>query len=112
MRHASCALPAPCLRDIFSTPPADTERCTSRKFRLLENPAATTELCRHIAERFRAAAVEIVAGPTTGGTILAFETARQLRAKAFSAERNPQGERADLRARFHLRTRGADAGGR
>ena len=62
------------------------------KFRLLENPEATTELCGHIAERFRAAEVAVVAGPTTGGTIIAFETARQLRAKAFSAERNQQGE--------------------
>jgi len=62
------------------------------KFRLLERPRATTELCRRIADRFREAKVGVVAGPTTGGAIVAFETARQLEAKAFFAERDADGE--------------------
>ena len=61
------------------------------KFRLLENPQATTELCRRIAEHFGDAEVGVVAGPTTGGTIVAFETARQLQARAFFAERPAEG---------------------
>ena len=62
------------------------------KFRLLERPEATTELCRCIAEHFRDAAIGVVAGPTTGGTIVAFETARQLQAQAFFAERPADGK--------------------
>lgn len=63
------------------------------KFRILEDPAATTTLAEMIATRFREAAVQLVAGPTTGGIILAFEVARQLGVKAVYAERGPSGGR-------------------
>lgn len=48
------------------------------------------ELCRAMAAFGRdasgAAAVDVVVGPTTGGVILAYETARQLRVRGFFAE--------------------------
>lgn len=48
------------------------------KFRILERPDVLTALCARIAERFRDDGIEVVAGPTTGGIIIAFEVARQL----------------------------------
>jgi orotate phosphoribosyltransferase len=62
------------------------------KFRILEDPRATTELAGMIAERFRPENPELVAGPTTGGIILAFEVARQLGVDAVYVERgDPDG---------------------
>ena len=57
------------------------------KFRVLQYPHYTERLCRLIAEHFKKQNIEIVAGPTTGGIILAFEVARQLGAKSIFAER-------------------------
>src|SRR5947209_16251292 len=57
------------------------------KFRILEDPGATVELAAMIAEHFRALRVQLVAGPTTGGIILAFEVARQLGLDAVYVER-------------------------
>ena len=62
------------------------------KFAELSDPAATSELCSFWAQRFAAdgdgpdTRVDLVAGPTTGGVILAFETGRQLRVRAIFAE--------------------------
>jgi orotate phosphoribosyltransferase len=60
------------------------------KFQVLQDPAATSELCGLWASRMRTrdgtAQVDVVAGPTTGGVILAFETARQLGVRAIFAE--------------------------
>jgi orotate phosphoribosyltransferase len=65
------------------------------KFAVLSDPAATSELCGFWAGRFGAngrnggsdgPAVDLVAGPTTGGVILAFETGRQLGTRAIFAE--------------------------
>src|SRR5438093_13383749 len=63
------------------------------KFRILEDPAATVELAGLIATRFQPLGVELVAGPTTGGVILAYEVARQLGVRAVYAERGPDGGR-------------------
>lgn len=57
------------------------------KFRVFEHPRLTERLCGGIAERVAADRVETVAGPTTGGVILAHEVARQLGARAVYAER-------------------------
>jgi orotate phosphoribosyltransferase len=57
------------------------------KFDLLRQPAATSAACAMIADRFRDEAIDVVVGPTTGGVILAFETARQLGVAAAYAER-------------------------
>lgn len=60
------------------------------KFAVLSDPAATSELCGFWAGRYRDAdgrpMVDLVAGPTTGGVILAFETGRQLGTRAIFAE--------------------------
>lgn len=61
------------------------------KFDLLRRPAATERACGQFAERFRNARIDVVAGPTTGGVILAFETARQLGVMAAYAERAAAG---------------------
>jgi orotate phosphoribosyltransferase len=57
------------------------------KFDLLRQPEATSQVCTLIADRFRDRGVDVVAGPTTGGVILAFEVARQLGVTAAYAER-------------------------
>jgi orotate phosphoribosyltransferase len=60
------------------------------KFLVLQDPAATSELCGFWAARYRGedgtATVDLVAGPTTGGIVLAFETGRQLGVRAIFAE--------------------------
>jgi orotate phosphoribosyltransferase len=60
------------------------------KFLVLQDPAATSELCGCWAARHRATDgtpfVDLVAGPTTGGVVLAFETARQLGVRGIFAE--------------------------
>jgi orotate phosphoribosyltransferase len=60
------------------------------KFAVLSDPAATSELCGFWAASHRdddgKSGVDLVAGPTTGGVILAFETARQLGVRAIFAE--------------------------
>lgn len=60
------------------------------KFAVLSDPSATSELCAFWAARHRdpdgSARVDVVAGPTTGGVILAFETGRQLGTPAIFAE--------------------------
>lgn len=60
------------------------------KFLVLQDPAATSELCGFWAARVRDAdhvpQVDVVAGPTTGGIVLAFETARQLGVRGIFAE--------------------------
>lgn len=58
------------------------------KFQVLQFPAFTQQLCGMIADPFRRR-VSLVAGPTTGGIILAFEVARQLGVRAIYAE--PEG---------------------
>lgn len=57
------------------------------KFQVLQYPQYTQELCRQIAEHFRGENVQVVAGPTTGGVILAFEVAKQLNVRGIFAEK-------------------------
>ncbi len=67
------------------------------KFRLLERPRLTETLCGQIAEHFALQAPELVVGPTTGGILLAHETAKQLGTllnsdvRAYFAERREDG---------------------
>ncbi len=60
------------------------------KFQVLQDPAATSELCAFFAAHGQGGdgetLVDLVAGPTTGGVILAFETARQLGVRSIFAE--------------------------
>ena len=57
------------------------------KFRILQYPHHTQRLCDIIAGHFARENIQVVAGPTVGGIILAFEVARQLGVRAIFAER-------------------------
>ena len=61
------------------------------KFDLLRQPRDTEQVCRGFADRFRDDRIDVVAGPTTGGIILAFEVGRQLGVAAAYAERVADG---------------------
>jgi len=63
------------------------------KFRVLQYPRYTEQLCRMIASHFSKQGVQVVAGPTTGGIILAFEVARQLGVRGIFAEKDASGGR-------------------
>lgn len=60
------------------------------KFRILQYPHYTSRLCRLIAEHYQGQNIEVVAGPTTGGIILAFEVARQMGIRSIFAEKEDQ----------------------
>jgi len=64
------------------------------KFRVLQSPNYTEQLCRMITTHFQKQSIQVVAGPTTGGIILAFETARQLGVRGIFAEKEGAAERA------------------
>lgn len=65
------------------------------KFRLLEKPHVTETLCRQLAEHFVDLNPDLVVGPTTGGILLAHETAKHLgrSVNAYFAERSESGGR-------------------
>src|SRR5438132_4455934 len=71
------------------------------KFRSLEDPKTTTALAAMIANEFSPLTPELVAGPTTGGIILAYEVARQLGVNAVYVERGEPGGRT-LRRGFEI----------
>jgi orotate phosphoribosyltransferase len=71
------------------------------KFRLLEWPRVTEQLCSQIASRYQQNGIEAVIGPTTGGALLAQEVARQLDARCLLAEPASVGGR-ELRRGFVL----------
>ncbi len=64
------------------------------KFDLLRNPRATEQICTGFVRAFADAGVEVVVGPTTGGILIAFETARQMGVLAAYAEREGESGRA------------------
>ena len=64
------------------------------KFRVLQFPSYTEQLCRLIASHFQQQKIQVVAGPTTGGIILAFEVARQLGVRGIFAEKEGSQGRA------------------
>ncbi len=61
------------------------------KFRILEQPKYTQQLGAMIADRFARENIQRVAGPTTGGIILAHEVAKQLGVGAIYAEKEGAG---------------------
>ena len=70
------------------------------KFRVLQFPRFTEQLCGMIASHFRGQGVQIVAGPTTGGVILAHEVARQLGIQSIFAEK--EGDERTFRRGFSI----------
>ena len=63
------------------------------KFRVLEQPSVLSEVCGELASRFNADEIDVVAGPTTGGIIIAYEVGRRLEKPALYVERE-DGKRA------------------
>lgn len=70
--------------------------------RVLQFPEITERLCAAMAARFRDSAVDLVAGPATGGIILAYETARHMNCRAAFTEKDGEGGMAMKRG-FSLR---------
>lgn len=71
------------------------------KFQVLQHPEYTEQLCGMITDHFREEAIQVVAGPTTGGIILAYEVARQLGVRGIFAEKEESGGRV-FRRGFHI----------
>lgn len=67
------------------------------KFDLLRQPVATSRICEGFADAFRDSQIDVVAGPTTGGIILAYEVGRQLEVAAAYAERKGDGAEREFR---------------
>jgi orotate phosphoribosyltransferase len=57
------------------------------KFRVLQFPESTAQLCGLIAQHYKSQDIQVVAGPTTGGVILAYEVAKQLGVRSAFAEK-------------------------
>src|SRR2546425_10663216 len=72
------------------------------KFQVLGRPVETERLCGPIADWARPLDLATVAGPTTGGVILAHEVARQLGLRAVYAERGENGTGREFRRGFPL----------
>ena len=75
------------------------------KFQILQYPDSVEQLCRQIATHFRKETVQVVAGPTTGGIILAFEVAKQLNVRGIFAEKVSDKQRA-FRRGFNINSDG------
>src|SRR5579883_1265166 len=61
------------------------------KFDLLRWPRVTEQVIRALVDLVKPLGIDVVAGPTTGGILLAFEAARQLGTPAVYAERVGEG---------------------
>jgi orotate phosphoribosyltransferase len=61
------------------------------KFDLLRRPVEATIACGMIADAYREQRIDVVAGPTTGGIIMAYDVARYLGCAAAYAERKSDG---------------------
>ncbi|MDD4874207.1 MAG: orotate phosphoribosyltransferase [Dehalococcoidales bacterium] len=71
------------------------------KFRVLQHPCYTEQLCQLISRNFSRSNIEIVAGPTTGGIILAHEVGRQLDVRSLFAEK--EGEKRVFKRGFGVK---------
>jgi orotate phosphoribosyltransferase len=71
------------------------------KFLVLQYPQMVEKLCAEIASRFGDKQIDVVLGPTTGGILLAYETAKHLRVRGIFAE-SENGKRV-LRRGFKLK---------
>jgi orotate phosphoribosyltransferase len=63
------------------------------KFRVLRYPEYTEQLCSLISRYYKRQNIDVVAGPTTGGIILAHEVARQLGVHSIFAEKEGEEKR-------------------
>ncbi|MDW7739833.1 MAG: orotate phosphoribosyltransferase [Bacillota bacterium] len=67
---------------------------------LLQYPKETEAICSMMAEPYKRMKIDTVIGPAMGGVILAYESARQLDARAVYAE--PSGDKMILRRGFQI----------
>ncbi len=72
------------------------------KARVLQYPEYVEKLCRMIADHYRKAGAQVVAGPTTPGIILAYETARQLGVRGIFAEKDEAAGIREFRRGFSI----------
>ena len=72
------------------------------KFRLLERAEYTEPLCRMIAAMFEASGADLVAAPTTGGIIMAYEVGRVLGIPGIFCERGEGGKGRVFRRGFKV----------
>lgn len=56
------------------------------KFQVLQYPEYVELLCKELSELFKKDKIEVVVGPTTGGIIIAYEVAKNLKVKSIFAE--------------------------
>uniref|UniRef100_A0A7V4E4K1 Orotate phosphoribosyltransferase n=1 Tax=candidate division WOR-3 bacterium TaxID=2052148 RepID=A0A7V4E4K1_UNCW3 len=70
------------------------------KFRIIENPSLLTRFCQIIKNKFKNKKIDIVCGPTTGGAIIAYEVARQLKKRLVIAEK--ENEKRVIRRGFMI----------
>ncbi len=61
------------------------------KFHLLRKPTILQQVCAAMVEKLGDTRIDVVAGPTTGGILIAAEIARQLGVRAAYAERADEG---------------------
>ena len=71
------------------------------KARVLQYPEYTEKLCHMIANHFCGQDISVVAGPTTPGIILSYETARQLGIRGIFAEKDDSDYEAVRCSCFH-----------
>jgi orotate phosphoribosyltransferase len=69
---------------------------------VIQYPEYTERLCRMISDHYRESGAQVVAGPTTPGIILAYETARQLGVRSIFAERDESGGGRIFRRGFQI----------
>ena len=72
------------------------------KFLVLQHPPFGVELCRRLAEALAPYRPTLVVGPTTGGVLLSFETARQLGDSTRAAFAEPVDGGRALRRGWHV----------
>jgi len=71
------------------------------KFSVLQYPKYTEQLCSLIAKHYKKEGVQLVAGPTTGGVILAYATAKHLGVRSIFAEK--EGNKRIFRRGFQIK---------
>jgi len=72
------------------------------KFTILRQPPYVEKLCLQMAENFKNSGVELVVGPTTGGVIIAYETAKHLGTDAIFAEPGEDGKTRIFKRGFSI----------
>jgi orotate phosphoribosyltransferase len=73
------------------------------KAKVIQYPEYVEKLCKMIADHYRKAGATVVAGPTTPGIILSYETARLLGVRGIFAEKNAAEGTREFRRGFEIK---------